>query len=71
MGLAAAIGLVGLFCCVTNSLISAVFLGFEMFGLSALPYFIIVCIVLWLLSANEGLFENRFFKSPIFMKLRK
>ncbi len=70
-GFGAALGLVGLFCCATNSPISAVFLGVEMFGVKALPYFIIICIVLWLLSANNGLFENRFFKSPILSKIRK
>ena len=70
-GFGAALGLVGLFCCATNSPISAVFLGIEMFGFSALPYFIIVCIVLWLLLADEGLFENRFFKSPIFSRIKK
>ena len=70
-GFAAALGLVGLFCCATNSPVSAVFLGIEMFGFSALPYFIIVCIFLWILSANNGLFENRFFKSPILSKIRK
>ena len=70
-GFAAALGLVGLFCCTTNSPVSAVFLGIEMFGFSALPYFIIVCIFLWLLSNNNGLFENRFFKSPIFSRIRK
>ncbi len=70
-GFAAALGLVGLFCCATNSPVSAVFLGIEMFGSDALLYFIIVCIFLWLLSANHGLFENRFFKSPIFSKIKK
>ena len=70
-GFAAALGLVGLFCCTTNSPVSSVFLGIEMFGFSALPYFIIVCIFLWFLSANNGLFENRFFKSPIFSRIRK
>ena len=64
-GFGAALGLVGLFCCTTNSPVSSVFLGIEMFGFSALPYFIIVCIFLWLLSVNNGLFENRFFKSPL------
>lgn len=67
-GFGAALGLVGLFCCTTNSPISAVFFGIEMFGFCALPYFIIVCIILWLLSVNKGLFENRFLKSPLFQK---
>lgn len=70
-GFAAALGLVGLFCCVTNSLFSAIFLGVELFGASALPYFIIIGIVMWLLSTNKGLFSNRLFKSPIFAKFNK
>ncbi len=70
VGLSAALGLVGLFCCVTSSPVSGVFLGIEMFGFSALPYFIIICILLWLLSTNNGLFENRFFKSPIFLRIK-
>ena len=69
-GFAATLGLVGLFCCTTNSPISAVFLGIEMFGFSALPHFIIICIILWLLSGNNGLFKNRFFKSPIFSRIK-
>ena len=70
-GIAAAIGLIGLFCCATNSLLSAVLLGVELFGFSLLPYFMIVCIILWLLPDNKCLFENRVFKSPIFVKLKK
>ena len=67
-GLAAALGLVGLFCCATSSPVSAVFLGIELFGVSAVPYMIIICMVMWLLSTPKGLFENRFFTSPIFKK---
>ena len=70
-GLAAALGIIGLFCCATNSFISAIFLGIELFGFSILPYIVIICIILWLLSTNDGLFENRFFKSPILKKLIK
>ena len=68
VGFAAALGLVGLFSCVTNSLIASVFLGVELFGISALPYFILICLIIWPLSTNNGLFHNRFFKSPIFYK---
>ena len=71
VGLAAAIGLVGLFCCVTNSPFGALCLGIEMFGITALPYFVIVCIILWLLSLNRGLFDGRLLKSPIFTKLKR
>ena len=69
-GLAAALGLVGLFCCVTNSFISAIFLGIELFGFSAFPYMAIICSILWLLFVHDGLFENRVFTSPL-LKRRK
>lgn len=67
-GFSASLGLVGLFCCATNSPVSAIFLGIEMFGFSCLPYYLIVCLILWPLSVNEGLFDNRLFTSPIFLK---
>ncbi len=70
MGLAAVLGLVGLFCCATNSLVSAVFLGIELFGFAALPYLIIVCIILWLLPTKDSLFVNRFFVSPFSPKTK-
>lgn len=68
IGLSAALGLIGLFCSATGSLLSAVVLGIELFGFSSLPYFMIVCVILWLLPNNLCLFENRFFKSPLFPK---
>ena len=70
VSLAAALGIIGLFCCAANSPIGAICLGIEMFGFSALPYFIIIAIVLWLLSVNKGLFDERFFKSPILSKIK-
>ena len=60
-GFAAALGLIGLFCCATNSPISAIILGTELFGLAALPYYALICLILWPLSAKNGLFCNRFF----------
>ena len=70
-GLAAALGLVGIFCCATNSFVSAIFLGIELFGLSALPYMILICVILLPISAKDGLFQNRFFTSPILAKRKK
>ncbi|MBE6805250.1 MAG: chloride channel protein [Ruminococcaceae bacterium] len=69
-GFSAALGLIGLFCCATNSPISAIFLGIEMFGFTTLPYYLLICLILWPLSVNKGLFENRFFKSPLFSKTK-
>lgn len=64
-GFWAALGLVGLFCCATNSPVSAVFLGIELFGFSALPYYLLICLILWPLSVKKGLFDNRFFKPKL------
>ena len=69
VSLAAVLGLTGLFCCATNSLFSAVFLGVELFGFSILPYLTLLCVLLWLLPSKYSLFQNRFFVSPF--KLRK
>lgn len=70
-GFCAALGLVGLFCCATNSPLSAIFLGIEMFGFAALPYYLLVCLILWPLSAQKGLFEGRFFKPKSFINVNK
>ena len=64
-GFSASLGLIGLFAYATSSPLSALLLGIEMFGFSGLPYFSIVCLILWPLSAGKGLFDNRFFTSPI------
>lgn len=58
-GFCAALGLAGLFGCATNSLISAIFLGIEMFGFSVLPYLVIVCGIVQLLPNKHGLFKLR------------
>ena len=57
--LAAAIGLVALFAYATNSLVSAIFLGLELFGVSLLPYVILACILTAWLSGENGLFYGR------------
>ena len=64
------LGLVGLFCCATNSPISSVFLGVELFGLGALPYYVLICLILWPLSVDQGLFKNRMFR-PVKVLRRK
>lgn len=70
-GLAAALGIAGLFCCTTFSPFSAVILSAEMFGIEILPYSIIVCLLTWLLSGKQGLFYGRLFKSPISGKIKR
>ena len=67
-GFCAMLGLIGLFCCTTNSPVSAVFLGVELFGVRALPYYLLVCLIFLPLSAKNGLFGNRFFTPKSFIK---
>ncbi len=68
VGFSAALGLVGLFCCTTNSLINAILLGIEMFGFAALPYYLLICLIIWPLSVKKGLFYNRFFTPKSLLK---
>ena len=58
-GFAAALGLVGLFCCVTNSPISAIVLSVEMFGSANLATFAFVCVIVFVLSGNWGLYSSQ------------
>lgn len=58
-GIAAALGLVGLFCCVTNSPIAAIFLSIEMFGSANLYLFAFVCVISFVISGNWGLYASQ------------
>ena len=58
-GIAAALGLVGLFCCVTNSPIASLILSVEMFGSTNLYLFAFVCVICFVLSGNWGLYASQ------------
>lgn len=58
-GFAAALGLIGLFCCVTNSPIAAIILSVEMFGSANLYLFAFVCVIAFVLSGNWGLYASQ------------
>ncbi|MBP3673391.1 MAG: chloride channel protein [Oscillospiraceae bacterium] len=58
-GIAAALGLVGLFCCVTNSPITAIILSIEMFGSTNLYLFAFVCVIAFVISGNWGLYASQ------------
>ncbi len=58
-GFAAALGLVGLFCCATNSAIASVILSIEMFGGSNLYLFALICVICFTLSGNSGLYASQ------------
>ncbi len=67
-GFAAALGLVGLFCCATNSPLTSIALSIEMFGGMNLYVFVLVCVITFVLSGNGGLYAGQiieFSKSSI------
>jgi H+/Cl- antiporter ClcA len=58
-GTAAAVGLVGLFCCATNSPLASIVLSVEMFGGANLYLFAFVCVICFVLSGNSGLYASQ------------
>ena len=58
-GIAAALSLVGLFCCVTNSPIAAIVLSIEMFGSANVYLFAFVCVIAFVISGNWGLYSSQ------------
>ena len=73
-GIGAALGLVGLFCCVTNSPIAAIILSVEMFGSQNLYLFAFVCVIAFVISGNWGLYASQiiqFSKARLVAKDRK
>ena len=62
-GLAAALGLVGLFCCATNSPFASIVLSIEMFGGSNIYLFALVCVICSVLSGTSGLYASQVLQS--------
>ena len=58
-GLAAALGLIGLFCCATNSPLAAIVLSVEMFGGANLYLFVLISVICFVLSGNSGLYASQ------------
>ena len=62
--LCAAVGMVALFCGVTNCPLASLFISAELFGQSCVPYCLLVIAVSYLLSGYYGLYkEQRFYYS--------
>lgn len=61
-GIAAALGLIGLFCCVTNSPLASIVLSVEMFGGANLYLFALVCVICFVLSGTGGLYASQIIK---------
>ena len=58
-GLCGALGLIGLFCCATNSPLASIVLSIEMFGGANLHLFALVCVICFVLSGNTGLYASQ------------
>ena len=58
-GLCGALGLVGLFCCATNSPFASIVLSIEMFGGANLYLFALVCVICFVLSGHSGLYASQ------------
>ena len=58
-GLAAALGLVGLFCCATNSPLASIVLSIEMFSGANIHLFALICVICFVLSGNSGLYASQ------------
>ena len=58
-GMAAALGLIGLFCCATNSPLASIVLSVEMFGGANVHLFALVCVICFVLSGHSGLYASQ------------
>lgn len=57
--LCAALGMVAVFCGVTNCPVSSLLIAFELFGYEAVPYFMIAVSVSYLMSGYYGLYHDQ------------
>ena len=58
-GIAGALGLVGLFCCATNSPFASIVLSIEMFSGTNVHLFALICVICFILSGNCGLYASQ------------
>ena len=58
-GVCGALGLIGLFCCATNSPFASIVLSIEMFGGANVHLFALVCVICFVLSGQSGLYASQ------------
>ena len=58
-GIAAALALVGLFCCATNAPLASIILSIEMFGSANVHLFAFVCVICFVLAIRVGLYGSQ------------
>ena len=61
-GVAAALGMVGLFCCGTNAPLASIILSIELFGTANLYLFAFICVLVFLLSGHSSLYGSQVMK---------
>ena len=59
VALAAACGMTGLFCSVTNCPITSLLIAFELFGFAGMPYYLVAAAVSYLLSGYHSLYHRQ------------
>ena len=59
--LCATLGLIGVFCGVTNCPITSILLAFELFGYKSVPFFLIVISITYMMSGYNSLYEKQNF----------
>ena len=70
MELVAACGMVGVFCGVTNSPVTSLFVAFELFGFDAMPFYLVTIAVSYMVSGHYSLYhEQRILHSKADMTL--
>lgn len=57
--LAAALGLVGVFCAVVNCPLASIILSVEVFGAESMPFFAVICVVSYMLSGPFSLYSSQ------------
>ena len=58
-GFGAAIGLICVFCGVTNCPISSIFLSIEIFGAEGMLYFAVACCICYMMSGYNGIYSSQ------------
>lgn len=61
--LAAACGMVGVFCGVTNSPVTSLLIAFELFGYEAMPWFLTTVAITYMLSGYHSLYREQKFEN--------
>jgi H+/Cl- antiporter ClcA len=69
--LLAALGLISVFGCATNTPITTIMLGIEMFGTEAVPYYITASLISYYVSGHNGIYQSQIIYTPKFEYLNE